>query len=291
MNKLIPSGILVINKPAGITSHDVIDLLRKVFKKTKIGHSGTLDPMATGVMNVLIGSATKLSDELTGKDKKYKVEMFLGVKTDTYDITGTIIEAMPVTQDEVYIKERIKRFIGKQLQIPPIYSALKIEGKRAYEYAREGKEVELEARNVEIYDITDIKVDLKTKLVSFVVYCSKGTYIRSLVNNIGEKIGCNATMSKLERIECGETKIEDSFKLYDFLKLDIDEMIESICDLEKYYKDYKAIYLNETEYIKYVNAIQLDVETKNNIVRVYENKSFRGLGKVVNNKLKRFIVE
>lgn len=291
MNKLIPSGILVINKPAGITSHDVVDLLRKVFKKIKIGHSGTLDPMATGVMNVLIGSATKLSDELTGKDKKYKVEMMLGVKTDTYDITGNIIEAMPVNQDEIYIKERIKRFIGKQLQIPPIYSALKVEGKRAYEYAREGIEVSLEPRNVEIYDISDIEVNLKTKLVSFVVYCSKGTYIRSLVNNIGEKIGCNATMSKLERIECGETKIENSCKLYDFLKLDIDEMIECITDIENYYKDSKSVYLNEVEFIKYFNAIELDCETKNNIVKVYENKKFRGLGKVKNNKLKRFIVE
>ena len=291
MNKIIPSGILTINKPSGITSHDVIDLLRKVFKKTKIGHSGTLDPMATGVMNILIGSATKLSDEITSNDKKYKVEMLLGVKTDTYDITGNILEVLPVNQDEIYIKERIKRFIGKGLQKPPIYSAIKIEGKRAYEYAREGKYIDIASREIEIYDIYDIDVNLDTKIVSFIVHCSKGTYIRSLVNDIGKKLGCNSTMSSLERIQSGTSKIENSYKLYDFLKLDIDEMIGNIMSLEMYYKDNKAIYLNEIEYIKYVNAVELDIESKSNIVRVYENKEFRGLGKINKNKLKRFIVE
>ena len=291
MNKVIPSGILLINKPSGITSHDVIDLLRKVFKKTKIGHSGTLDPMATGVMNILIGSATKLSDELTSKDKKYKVEMLLGVRTDTYDITGNVIEALPVNQDEIYIKERIKRFIGKQHQTPPIYSAIRIDGKRAYEYAREGQQIDIESREVEIYDINDINVNLDTRIVSFVVHCSKGTYIRSLVNDIGIKIGCNSTMSSLERIECGQTKIENSYKLYDFLNLNIDEMTNNIINLETYYKESKAIYLNEIEFIKYQNGIELDIETKNNIVRVYENKRFTGLGKVTKNRLKRFIIE
>ena len=291
MNKIIPSGILIVNKPSGITSHDVIDLLRKVFKKTKIGHSGTLDPMATGVMNVLIGSATKLSEELTSNDKKYKVEMLLGVKTDTYDITGNIIEALPVNQDEIYIKERIKRFIGKGLQTPPIYSAIRIDGKRAYEYAREGIQVQISSREIEVYDISEINVNLETKIISFIVHCSKGTYIRSLVNDIGEKIGCNATMSSLERIECGNTKIENSVKLYNFLKLDLNNMIEYIINLEDYYKESKAVYLNEVEFIKYVNGIEIDIQSKNNIVRVYENKEFRGLGKISKNKLKRFIVE
>ncbi len=291
MNINIPSGILPINKPSGITSHDVIDLLRKVLRKTKIGHSGTLDPMATGVMNVLIGNGTKLSEVLTNNDKKYAVKMLLGVKTDTYDITGNILTASPVIHDEVYIRERIKRFIGKQKQVPPIHSAIRVDGKRAYEYAREGKELTLSAREIEIYDIYDIKVDLETKIVSFTVHCSKGTYIRSLVNDIGEKIGSHATMSELCRLSSGSTNIEKSEKLYDFLKLDLNHMTEQIIPIEQYFIDSKAVYLNELEYVKFENGILLDIESRSNIVRVYENKQYRGLGKIEDNKLKRFIIE
>ncbi len=167
------TGILNINKPAGITSYDVVDTIKKLFKRSKVGHTGTLDPIATGVLPILIGDATKLSDIIMAGNKVYRVKMLLGVETNTYDITGNIVFAARVTQDEIYIRERIKRFIGVQEQTPPIYSAIRVAGKRAYEYARNGEEVELKSRSIEIYNIDNIAVDLKDKQVSFDVYCTK----------------------------------------------------------------------------------------------------------------------
>ena len=136
------NGILNIDKPQCITSHDVVDAIRKIFPDQKVGHTGTLDPLATGVLPICIGEATKLSDKLISESKKYSVKMLLGVETDTYDITGRIVFASIVNKDEIYIKERIKRFIGKQQQLPPKYSAIKVEGKKLYQYAREDKDVD-----------------------------------------------------------------------------------------------------------------------------------------------------
>ncbi len=291
---LIPqvrNGILNIDKPQGITSYDVVDVIKKLFPKTKVGHTGTLDPVATGVLPILIGEATKLSNELTCEDKVYKVKMLLGVETDTYDITGRIVFASVVDKDEIYIKERIKRFIGKQMQTPPIYSAVRVNGKRAYSYAREGKDVKLAPREIEIYSIDDIKVDLELKEVSFVVHCTKGTYVRSLVNDIGKKIGCGATMTDLVRLRTGEFDIKDSIKLYDFLKLDYDDMQDRICTIEDYYSDTKKITLNEIEFKKFINGVKLPVQLKDMTVRVYFNKSYKGLGIVENKMLKRYILE
>ena len=157
------TGILNIDKPAGITSYDVVDIIKKIFIGSKVGHTGTLDPVATGVLPILIGEATKLSNILTAESKAYRVKMLLGVETNTYDITGKITNASVINKDDIYIRERIKRFIGKSKQMPPIYSAIKIKGKKAYEYAREGKEVELKERDIEIYDINNIAVDLKKR--------------------------------------------------------------------------------------------------------------------------------
>lgn len=291
MNPVIPSGILLIDKPAGITSHDVVDVLRKIFKGTKIGHTGTLDPMATGLLVICIGDATRLSDNLTSQNKKYSVKMILGVETDTYDITGRIVFASVMNKDEIYIKERIKRFIGKQMQTPPIYSAIRVEGKRAYEYAREGNEVKLEPREIEIYDISNILVDLQKKEASFEVHCTKGTYIRSLVNDIGKKIGCGATMSELRRTQNGNNSVVDSIKLYDFLKLQYEDMIKRIIPIEKYYKESKAIYLNENEYNKFVNGVKLECACFDKLVRVYCEKKYKGIGIVEDNMLKRYIIE
>ena len=169
------NGILNVDKPQCITSHDVVDAIRKIFPNQKVGHTGTLDPLATGVLPICIGDATKLSDKLICETKAYSVKMLLGVETDTYDITGRIIFASVVDKDEIYIiifasvvdkdeiyiKERIKRFIGKQMQMPPKYSAIKVEGKKLYQYAREDKDVEIKPREIEIYDISGIKVDLE----------------------------------------------------------------------------------------------------------------------------------
>lgn len=287
----VKNGILNIDKPQGITSHDVVDVIRKVFPKLKVGHTGTLDPLATGVLPICIGEATKLTNNLTAENKKYRVKMLLGVETDTYDVTGRIMFASVVDKDEIYIKERIKRFIGRQEQVPPIYSAIRVDGKRAYSYAREGQEVELKPRNIEIYSIENIKVNLERKEVEFDVACSKGTYIRSLVNDIGKKIGCGAIMTELERIQTGNFRIENSIKLYDFLKLDYEDMLDRIVSIEEYYKEAKKVSMSKEEFIQFTNGVKFDINTQESIVRVYFNNKFKGLGFVENNVMKRYIVE
>ena len=285
------NGILNIDKPQCITSHGVVDAIRKVFPNHKVGHTGTLDPLATGVLPICIGEATKLSDKLVSETKKYSVKMLLGVETDTYDITGRIIFASVLDKDEIYIKERIKRFIGKQQQMPPKYSAIKVEGKKLYQYAREDKDVEIKPREIEIYNIENIKIDLESKEVAFDVTCSKGTYIRSLVNDIGKKIGCGATMTELRRTQTGNFKIEDSIPLYDFLRLDYLDMLDRVISIEEYFDENKKITLSEEQLGKFLNGVKIEVESSNQIVRVYSKNKFIGLGTVEEKQLKRFIVE
>ena len=285
------TGILNINKPAGITSYDVVDVIKKIFDGSKVGHTGTLDPIATGVLPIVIGDATKLSDELMAETKVYRVKMLLGVETNTYDITGRIVFASVIKNDEIYIRERIKRFIGKQEQIPPAYSAIRVDGKRAYEYAREGKEVKLKSREIEIYNIDNIAVDLRKREVIFDVYCTKGTYVRSLVNDIGKKIGCGATMVELTRLKNGNFDIKDSISLYDFLKLDYEDMKKQVVSIEDYYKDLKKIALKKEEYSKYLNGVKLPFDEQDKLVRVYNGSKYSGLGEIKDGKLKRYIVE
>lgn len=287
----IKNGVLNIDKPQGITSHDVVDIVRKIFPGIKVGHTGTLDPIATGVLPICIGKATKLSDELLSENKVYKVKMLLGVETDTYDITGKIVFANTLNEDEIYIKERIKRFIGKSSQIPPIYSAIKIKGKKAYEYARNGENVSLKHREIEIFNIDDIDVNLRKRQVSFVVSCTKGTYIRSLVHDIGIKLGCGATMIELKRLKTGDFDINDSIDLYEFLNLEYLDMLDKIVSIEELYKDSKKINLKDKDYDKFLNGIAIKTDVPNGIVRVYENLRYKGLGKVNDNLLKRFIIE
>ena len=285
------TGILNINKPAGITSYDVVDVIKKIFDGSKVGHTGTLDPIATGVLPIVIGDATKLSDELMAETKVYRVKMLLGVETNTYDITGRIVFASVIRNDEIYIRERIKRFIGKQEQVPPAYSAIRVDGKRAYEYAREGKELKLKAREIEIYNIDNIAVDLRKREVTFDVYCTKGTYVRSLVNDIGKKLGCGATMIELIRLKNGNFDIKDSISLYDFLKMDYDDMKKQVVSIEEYYKELKKISLKKEEYNKYLNGVKLSFDEQDKLVRVYNGSKYSGLGEIKDGKLKRYIVE
>lgn len=287
----IKNGILNIDKPQGITSHDVVDAIRKIFPNTKVGHTGTLDPLATGVLPICIGEATKLTNSITSENKSYTVKMLLGVETDTYDITGKIMFASVVNKDEIYIKERIKRFVGRQSQMPPKYSAIRVDGKHAYELAREGKDVELTPREIEIFSIDNINTNLKDKIVSFDVTCTKGTYIRSLVNDIGKNIGCGATMIELRRTRTGNFDIKDSIPLYDYLNLEYLDMLNKIISIEEYYKEAKKIILDKEDYNKFLNGVILECDTSDKIVRIYSNNMYRGLGTVENNKLKRYIVE
>ena len=205
------NGIMNIYKEAGYTSHDVVAKLRGIVKQKKIGHTGTLDPDAVGVLPVCFGSATKLCDLMTDKSKEYEAVLRLGITTDTQDLSGTILSESAVTSGEADIKRAIMRFVGGYEQLPPMYSALKVNGKKLYELAREGKEVERQPRHV---DIPAIRIlEMKVPEVRFVVSCSKGTYIRTLCADIGEQLGCGAAMAHLKRTRVGNFRIEDAVTL------------------------------------------------------------------------------
>ena len=286
-------GIILINKEKGCTSHDVVNKIKHIFNE-KVGHTGTLDPNATGLLPILIGQGTKLSYYLINHDKEYDVTLKLGIKTDTADAEGNIIEERNVDKSilkENKVEDVLKLFVGKQNQIPPMYSAIKVNGKKLYEYARKNIEVEIKPREIEIYNIDNIKIDLESKEVAFDVECSKGTYIRSLVNDIGKKIGCGATMTELRRTQTGNFKIEDSIPLYDFLKLDYIDMLDRIITIEDYYIENKKITLSDDELGRFLNGVKFEVQSSDQIVRVYNKGKYIGLGTVENKILKRFIIE
>lgn len=205
------NGIISIYKEAGYTSHDVVAKMRGICRQKKIGHTGTLDPQATGVLPVCLGSGTKLCDMLTEKEKEYKAVMLLGVTTDTQDTTGQVLSEKTVTVTEEQVEQACRSFLGKYQQVPPMYSALKVNGKKLYELAREGKEVERKAREVEILDLQILSVQLPR--VEFLVRCTKGTYIRTLCADIGEKLGCGACMESLLRTRVGGFTLEQSVTL------------------------------------------------------------------------------
>lgn len=205
------NGIISIYKEAGYTSHDVVAKMRGICRQKKIGHTGTLDPQATGVLPVCLGSGTKLCDMLTEKEKEYRAVMLLGVTTDTQDTTGRVLSEKTVTVTEEQVEQACRSFLGKYQQVPPMYSALKVNGKKLYELAREGKEVERKAREVEILDLQILSVQLPR--VEFLVRCTKGTYIRTLCVDIGEKLGCGACMERLLRTRVGGFTLEQSVTL------------------------------------------------------------------------------
>ena len=204
-------GIIVIRKEKGFTSHDVVAKLRGILHMKKIGHTGTLDPDAVGVLPVALGKGTKLVDLITDKEKTYEAVLHLGITTDTQDMSGTVLEEKPVNATEEQVRETIAGFVGEQLQIPPMYSALKINGKKLYELAREGKTVERKARPVCFYQIEVL--DIQLPVVQIRVTCSKGTYIRTLCHDIGQKLGCGGCMEQLLRTRVGRFSLEESHTL------------------------------------------------------------------------------
>ena len=211
------NGILNIYKEKGFTSHDVVAKLRGILKMKKIGHTGTLDPEAEGVLPVCLGTATRLCDMLTDKIKEYRAVLRFGIATDTEDMTGEIIEELPVLAKEEELRSVLPKFLGEQEQIPPMYSAIKVEGKKLYELAREGKVVERKARPIIIHDIVlhSVETDASGNLIEaeLTVTCGKGTYIRSLCRDIGKELGTCACMKSLLRTRSGNSYLENSFKL------------------------------------------------------------------------------
>jgi tRNA pseudouridine55 synthase len=206
-------GIINIYKEKGYTSHDVVAKMRGILKMKKIGHTGTLDPEAEGVLPVCIGKATKVVDLITDKDKTYEAVLKLGITTDTQDMTGTVIKSAEVNVGKMEIEAAIKGFIGEYQQLPPMYSAIKVNGKKLYELARQGKEIERERRRVKIYDIRILSIDLDTQEVAVSVDCGKGTYIRTLLNDIGDILGCGGAMKSLIRTAVADFKLEKAVKL------------------------------------------------------------------------------
>lgn len=218
-------GVLNVYKEKGYTSHDVVAKLRGITGQRKIGHTGTLDPDAEGVLPVCMGKATKLCDMLTEKDKCYEAVMLLGTETDTQDISGTVVQVRDTSMfSKEEVRQKIRSFEGVYEQIPPMYSALKINGKKLYELAREGKTVERKARKVEIYEIEIIGMELPR--VRIRVHCSKGTYIRTLCHDIGNQLGCGACMEELTRIKAGVFRAEDSHTLAEIENLKKEHRLE-----------------------------------------------------------------
>lgn len=206
-------GIINVYKEAGFTSFDVVAKLRGILKQKKIGHTGTLDPEAEGVLPICIGKATKVCEYLTNKDKVYQAVLHLGITTDTYDSSGSIVKEQNAEITEEELRQLIAGFAGRQKQVPPMYSALKVNGRKLCELARQGIEVERKAREIEIFSIEICSIQMP--LVTLRVHCSKGTYIRSLCHDIGEQAGCGGCMEKLLRIQAAGFLVRDTYRLHE----------------------------------------------------------------------------
>lgn len=234
------NGILIIDKEKGYTSHDVVAKLRGMIGQRKIGHTGTLDPEATGVLPVCLGKGTKVCDLLTDKEKVYETELLLGVSYDTQDTTGMLLKERDVSAlTEAQVQGVIMSYLGTYAQVPPMYSALKVNGKKLYELAREGVTVERKAREVNIYEIDILAMNLPR--VSLRVRCSKGTYIRTLCHDIGEELGVGGVMNKLKRTAVANFTLADSIRLGELAKL-IDEghLEERIIPIDRVFEKYRA---------------------------------------------------
>jgi tRNA pseudouridine synthase B len=287
MKRLDMDGIIVINKEKEYTSHDVVAKLKKKLNISKVGHTGTLDPNATGVLPILIGKGTKFSKYLINHDKIYEVELELGKKTDTADIEGKVIEEKNV--DEKYIKENLlqvlESFIGKQEQIPPMYSAIKKNGKKLYEYARAGEKVEIEPRKIEIYKIDLNKYD--KNIITFDVSCSKGTYIRSLCEDIAKKLNTVGYMKNLKRLQVGEFNIKDAVYID---KIDLKNVNEHLITLEELLKETPCLNLGEKKLKLFLNGVQLTANNIDGLYKIYVANKFIGTGTIKKGLLKRDII-
>lgn len=273
------NGIINVYKEKGFTSHDVVAKLRGILKQKKIGHTGTLDPDAEGVLPVCLGNGTKLCDMLTDKDKTYEAVLLLGTMTDTEDITGTVLSTQEVSNSEEEIKEAILKYVGEYDQIPPMYSALKVNGKKLYELAREGKVIERQSRKVIIHAIDIKNINMDFKEVTMTISCSKGTYIRSLCRDIGDTLGCGGCMKSLVRTKVSHFNIEDSMTLgaiEGFVKEGIFE--EKVTKVDDMFLNFDRVVVKE-EFSKLIyngnifhnnNLIKLELPVNTRQVRVYD---------------------
>ena len=288
-------GIIIINKEKNYTSHDVVKKIKRLLND-KVGHTGTLDPNATGVLPILVGQGTKVSKYLMNHDKAYEAVLKLGEKRDTADIEGNVIEKREVNKEILnknIVEEKLKQFIGKQKQIPPIYSAIKVNGKKLYEYARIGENVEIEPRNIEIYDIHLVKIDIENKEITFQVKCSKGTYIRTLCEEIAEKLNTVGYMKELKRLQVGEFYLEDAIKIEELENnLNNKEFMDNhFITIENYFSKYPELKLEDKKINLLLNGVQLTCKQKDGIYRIYnQSHQFIGLAVLKGELLKREII-
>ena len=278
-------GIIVVNKPKGITSFDVIRKLKKILKTKKIGHTGTLDPLATGVMLVCVGRATKLASDLEAKDKIYIADFDIGYATDTYDIEGKKIAENIIEVSKEDLEQSIKKFIGNIKQVPPMYSAIKIDGNKLYHLARKGIEVERPERDVTIeyinlLDFKDNKAKIETKV-------SKGCYIRSLIYDIGQDLGTYATMTALQRKQVGDYSLENSYSLEQIEEMVLNNDFKFLKTIEEIFSYDKYSLQTEKELTLYKNGntVKIKENLENKKYRIYFQNEFIGLANVENNNL------
>lgn len=275
-------GFLNVYKPKGKTSHDVVAILRRVTKIKQIGHTGTLDPFAEGVLPICIGKATRLIEYLND-DKAYIGTVQLGSSTTTYDIEGEIVNSANKKVSKNDVVESLKFFRGEIQQLPPIYSAIKVKGKKLYEYARKGEEVKIEPRLVNIFKLDVLSFDQEKQVAELYIECSKGTYIRSIANDLGERLGAYAHLSKLLRVKAGKFLIEDSIKLEDF---DTPEKVQNNIIKPELYLNYPKYELSDTEKDKISHGNSININTDDGIVILTYLKNIAAIGEITNNQFK-----
>ena len=284
------NGIILVNKPKNCTSHDVVYKVRKIVKE-KVGHTGTLDPLAEGVLPLLIGKGTLCSKYLIEHDKEYEIVLKLGISTETMDGEGKVIENKEVEEellDKKYVEEILVSFVGKQKQTPPIYSAIKVAGKKLYEYARKGQEVEIPKRKIEMYNIKLVGINKVSNEIEFKVSCSKGTYIRSLCTDIAKALGTIGYMSGLERLQVGKFKIENAIKIDENTTKEYIE--EHIIGIEELFEKNPKIEIKQKKLLLFLNGVKLNTEFEDGVYRIYSENKFIGLGTVNKGLLKRDII-
>ena len=288
------NGILIVNKPKQYTSHDVVAKVKKICGE-KVGHTGTLDPMATGVLPLLIGQGTKLSKYLISHDKIYVSTIQLGKKTDTLDSEGNIIEEKAI-DIKLLNKENVQKVLdfqkGKQTQTPPIYSAIKVNGKKLYEYARKGVEVEIPKREIEIYNIELLNINEKDKTIEFKVHCSKGTYIRTLCENIAENLGTIGYMKELNRVQVGQFNLSQSVTVEELEQNRENEKFwnQHLITIQKFFENYPIIDLKKEKLNLFLNGVQLTNNNNDGLYQIKVNNTIIGIGNIKNKLLKREII-
>lgn len=293
MGEEVVSGILPVNKPAGWTSFDVIAKLRGILRIKRLGHAGTLDPIATGVLPVFVGKATKACDIIPDRKKVYKAGFRLGISTDTEDITGKTLQVSEKAVKREDAEAAAQRLIGDIMQIPPMYSAVKVNGKKLYQLAREGKEVERQARPVHIHSIEITEYDEQTRQGKMTVSCEKGTYIRTVIADMGKALGTGGVMISLERTYSGGLDISDCLTLEQIQKIcGEDRLSEIIIPVEKAFREYPKISLNKRLTVLYKNGVKLRPEqvgtsADDRLYRVYGSDGiFLGIGFFANNEFR-----